>query len=83
MATSSEDELAAAEQAYRKARWTLLGHAVFMAACIALAIFLRRMFRLPPATLGVALIVALLVFGGDIMKFMRTRERIRRLYEDS
>ena len=66
-------------RAYRRALWTLVGHGVFVAACVAVAAVARRMFRLPPALLGIALIVALIVFGGDIMRFLRLRDQVRRL----
>ncbi|HVS52686.1 MAG TPA: hypothetical protein VHD62_10045 [Opitutaceae bacterium] len=71
-------DFAALEHAYRRARWTILGHALFLFACCVVVVLLRRAFRLPPALLGVVLIVALLVFGGDIMNFLRCRDRLRR-----
>jgi cytochrome c biogenesis protein CcdA len=78
----SESEFAAVVQAYRKARWTIVGHAVFVVVCCVGVVMLRRAFRLPSALLGVVFIVALIVFGGDIMKFFRCRDRLRRLTED-
>jgi hypothetical protein len=81
--TVAEDDVAVIQQAYRKARWTLLMHFIFVAACSIVAILLRRMFALPPALLGVAFIVALIVFGGDVMNFLRCRDRVRRLNEHS
>lgn len=74
--STSEQDI---RSAYRRALWTLVGHGIFVGACVALAALARRVFRLPPALLGVALIVALVVFGGDIMRFLRLRERVRRL----
>jgi hypothetical protein len=79
----TEDDIAAIQRAYRKARWTLLMHVIFVGACSIVAIALRRMFALPPALLGVAFIVALIVFGGDVMNFLRCRDRVRRLNEHS
>jgi hypothetical protein len=76
--SGSAENFAALERAYRQARWTIIGHALFLAGCCAAAIFLRRLFRLPPALLGVVLIVALVAFGGDIMKFLRRRDDLRR-----
>jgi cytochrome c biogenesis protein CcdA len=72
------EETAAIERAYNRAWWTIVGHAIFVAACCAGVILLRRLFRLPSALLGVVFIVALIVFGGDIMKFLRARDRLRR-----
>lgn len=79
--TAFGDELAEVERAYRKARWAMVGHVLFLAIVCGGAIFLRRIFKMPPALLGVAIIVALVVFGGDIMNFMRLRDRRRRLAE--
>jgi hypothetical protein len=77
----SSDSPAEIERAYRRARWTILGHTAFLAVCCLLAIVLRRFFKLPPAMLGVVLIVALLVFAGDIMRFFRCRDRLRSLQD--
>lgn len=66
---------------YRKSRRTIIGHAIFMAACIALVVLVRRVFGLPPQMLATVLIVALLVFGWDIMNFMRLRSRVAELRE--
>ena len=76
MAATDED-FAEVERAYRKARWTILGHVIFLAAVCLPAVFLRRLFKMPPALLGVAFIVALIVFGNDIMHFLRCRDRLR------
>lgn len=76
------DELAAAEASYRKALWTIIGHAVFFVACCVVAILARRLFKLPPALLTVAFFVALLLFGGDFWRFLATRRRVRKLRED-
>ena len=77
------ENLAEVERAYRKARWTMLGHVIFLGLCCGAAVMLRRVFKLPPALLGVVFIVALIVFGGDIMNFLRLRDRRRRLAESS
>ena len=76
-----DTELATAEAAYRKILRTILGHSVFFIICCVLAIVLRRMFKLPPALLTVAFIVALLLFGGDLIRFISCRSRVRRLRE--
>lgn len=67
--------------AYRKARFTLIGHGIFFVACCAVAVVARRMFKMPPALLTVVFAVALLLFGGDILRFIRTRRQLRRLQE--
>lgn len=79
---AEHDELAAILHAYRRARWTLIGHAIFLGLCFATAVAVRRIAGLPPALLGVAIIVALVLFGGDIMKFLRLRDRVRQLSGD-
>lgn len=75
----SDEEIAEIERGYRRAKWTLIFHGVFVAVVCVPAVLLRRFFQMPPALLGVVFIVALIVFGGDIMRFLRYRERIRRL----
>jgi isoprenylcysteine carboxyl methyltransferase (ICMT) family protein YpbQ len=72
-------ELEEAERAYRKLRFTMICHAAFFVVCCVTAVVVRRAMGLPPALLGVVIIVALVVFGGDIMKFLASRERVRRL----
>ena len=74
-----EPTFAEVDTAYRRARWVLIRHAVFLGACMVLALFLRRLFKLPPPLIGTAFIVALVVFGGDIMKFFRLRDRRQQL----
>ena len=74
-----EHELAEAERAYRKLRFTLICHLVFFALCCVLVAVLRRSMGLPPALLGMVIIVFLIAFGGDIFRFLTCRERIRRL----
>lgn len=76
-------ELAVVEAAYRKVLKTMLGHAVFFVVCCAIAILLRRMSRLPPALLTVPFFVALLLFGGDLIRFINCRSRLRRLREQN
>lgn len=72
-------DLATVEAAYRKTLWTILGHAAFFVGCCVVAIVLRKLFRLPPALLTVALLVALVLFGGDLVRFLSCRHRLRRL----
>ena len=73
------DEISRMEEAYRRSKWTIIGHTVFLVACCIGAFLLRRLFRLPPLFLFVVLVVALIVFGGDIMKFFYRRNEVRRL----
>jgi hypothetical protein len=77
------EDLVTLEAAYRKLRWTMLGHGVFFVVCCTVAIVARRMFKMPPALLTVAFIVALLLFGGDVWRFLSFRRRVRRAREQS
>jgi hypothetical protein len=76
-----QTDLATAEAAYRRILRTMFGHTIFFVVCCAVAILLRRMFKLPPALLTVAFFVALLLFGGDVIRFFNCRNRLRRLRE--
>jgi hypothetical protein len=85
MAQSREEamaELARLEAAYRKSRWTIIGHGIFLFLCCLVAIVVRRMAGLPPALLTGVFIVALLLFGGDFFRFVNTRRRLQRLREE-
>ncbi len=73
------DDLAAAEAAYRKSLFTIIGHAVFFVVCCAVAVIARRMFKMPPALLTVVFFVALLLFGGDLLRFLSCRRRLAAL----
>ena len=77
------DDRATVEAAYRKALWTIIGHGVFFAVCCTVAIIARRMFKMPPALLTVVFFVALLLFGGDLWRFVSCRRRLRRLQEEN
>lgn len=74
-------DLATLEVAYRKSRFTIICHAAFFIGCCVLAVFARRMTKMPPALLTVVFVVALLLFGGDILRFFSYRRRLRRLRE--
>jgi hypothetical protein len=76
---SASNELAAAEAAYRKSLFTIIGHSVFFVGCCALAVIARRMLKMPPALLTVVFFVALLLFGGDLLRFLSCRRRLARL----
>jgi hypothetical protein len=75
------EDLPAAEAAYRKALFTIIGHGVFFVLCCTVAIVARRMIKMPPALLTVAFLVALVLFGGDVVRFFSCRRRLRRLRE--
>lgn len=76
---STADDLPTAEIAYRKALFTIIGHGIFFVACCTLAVIARRMFKMPPALLTVVFAVALLLFGGDLLRFVSTKRRLARL----
>jgi len=80
-AAAGTEDLATVEAAYRKILRTIIGHSVFFVVCCVVAIVLRKMFRMPPALLTVAFFVALLLFGGDLIRFLNCRSRLRRLRE--
>jgi uncharacterized membrane protein YoaK (UPF0700 family) len=75
---STAPDLEELERAYRSARFKVILHLLFVTGCSIVALILRRFFRLPPLMLGVVLIVALIVFFGDIMKFLRLRNELQR-----
>jgi hypothetical protein len=74
---SREEERLEAVKAYRRALWKLAAHALFVGSCVVFAVVIRRTFKLPSAMLGLALIAALILFSGDIMRFLRARERLK------
>jgi len=78
---NTANDLVKAEADYRKARFTIIGHGIFFVACCTLAVIARRMFKLPPALLTVVFVVALLLFGGDLLRFLSTKRRLGRLRE--
>lgn len=72
------ENFATLHAAYRKSLFTIIGHGVFFAVCCAVAIIARRMFNLPPTLLTVVFAVALVLFGGDLIRFFRHRRRLQR-----
>ncbi len=78
---NTANDLVTAEADYRKARFTIIGHGIFFVACCTLAVIARRMFKMPPALLTVVFVVALLLFGGDLLRFLSTKRRLGRLRE--
>jgi hypothetical protein len=81
--TKPSEDLATLEIKYRKSLWTIIGHAVFFVACCAVALIARRMFKMPPALLTMVFLVALVLFGGDIWRFLSYRRRLRRAREEN
>lgn len=76
---AADDDLEQTLHAYRKSRFTIICHSIFLGLCIAATVIVRRMIGLPPQVLATVLIVALVVFGKDIMTFFRLRSEIARL----
>lgn len=76
---AATQDLVELERAFRAARFKVITHLVFVVVCCGAALVLRRFFRLPPLMLGIVVIVALVVFAGDIMKFLRLRDLRRQL----
>jgi len=77
------DDPAAIAAAYRKARFSMICNGVFFFVCCAVAVIVRKMIGMPPALLTVVFAVALVLFGGDILRFLSLRRRYRRLLEQS
>jgi hypothetical protein len=75
-------DLATLEAAYRKSRFTIIGHGIFFFLCCVIAIIARRMLKMPPVLLTMVFIVALLLFGGDILRFLAYRRRLRQLRQN-
>ncbi|MSU65442.1 MAG: hypothetical protein EXS38_04910 [Opitutus sp.] len=79
---ATEEEIAQMEQAYRRAKFVIIGQACFLAAGCFLAILIRRNLKLAPIFLFSALVAALLLFGKDIFKLFYCRNELRRLRGD-
>jgi hypothetical protein len=75
----TDEEIAAAEAAYRRATFKLLFHLGFVVVCCLVAAGVRGAFGLPPAFLSAVLIVALLLFSPEIFRFMVLRNNVQRL----
>lgn len=75
----ASDELEPTLLAYRKSRFTIICHAIFLGLCVAATAVARRMMGLPPQVLATVIIVALVVFGKDIMTFFHLRSKLARL----
>ena len=80
---SVDAELEQTLRAYRKSRFTIICHVVFLGLCIAATVVARRFMGMPPQLLTTVIIVALLVFGKDIMTFFRLRSEVARLRDQA
>lgn len=67
------------EKAQRRAKRTLIGHAIFVGACIIVALMLRRFLRFPPQLAWTVFVVPLIVFSGDIARWYWRRHQLNRL----
>ena len=76
---STADDLEQTFHAYRKSRFTIICHAIFIGLCAIVTVVGRRLLGLPTQVLVMVLIVALVVFGRDIMKFFALRSKLARL----
>lgn len=75
---AAPETFATLHAAYRKSLFTIIGHGIFFVVCCAVAVIARRMFKMPPALLTVVFAVALVLFGGDLFRFLRHRRRLQR-----
>jgi len=73
------DDPAAIVSAYRRSRFILICNGVFFFVCCAVAVIVRKMVGMPPALLTVVFAVALVLFGGDILRFLALRRQYRKL----
>ena len=83
MSSADEQEFELTLHAYRKSRFTIICHAIFMGLCIAAVIAGRRMMGLPPQIIATVIIVALILFGKDIMTFLALRSKVAKLRAQS
>lgn len=75
------EDPAALVTAYRKSRFTMICNGAFFIGCCVVAVVVRKMIGMPPALLTVVFAVALVLFGGDILRFLALRRRYRQLLE--
>src|SRR3954462_15206501 len=67
------------EKAQRRAKCTLIGHAIFVFLCCFAALMLRKLLRLPPQLAWTVFAVPLVVFSGDIARWMWRTRQLNRL----
>ena len=66
-------------RAYRKSRFTIICHGIFLFLCVIATVVARRAMGLPPQVIATVIIVALILFGKDIMIFFRLRSEVAKL----
>jgi hypothetical protein len=76
---SVREEITQMEAAYRRAKFTIICHVLFLGLVCGAGVLIRRAMGLPPLFLAGVLIISLVVFGGDIMKLFYCRNELRRL----
>ena len=69
------------EKAQRRAKRILIGHAIFVGLCLFAALILRRALRYPPQIAWTVFVVPMLVFSGDIGRWMWRSYRLNQLRE--
>ena len=74
---TAKEEFAALHAAYRKALFTIISHGIFFVVCCTVAVLARKMLKMPPSLLTVVFAVALVLFGGDLFRFLRHRRRLQ------
>jgi hypothetical protein len=67
------------EKAQRRAKRTLIGHAIFVFLCLIAALILRKLLRYPPQLAWTVFAVPLVVFSGDIARFLWRSHNLNRL----
>lgn len=72
-------EISRLEAAYRRAKFTVILHVTFLGIVCFIGVLVRRAVGLPPIFLFTVFIVALVLFGGDIMKLFYCRNELQRL----
>jgi ABC-type uncharacterized transport system involved in gliding motility auxiliary subunit len=67
------------EKSQRQAQRTLVWHGVFVVVCYAVALLLRRFFRLPPQLAVTVVVVPFAVFSSDIVRWFWRSFQLNRL----
>jgi hypothetical protein len=67
------------EKAQRRAKVILIGHAIFVGLCCIAALMLRKLLRFPPQLAWTVFAVPLIVFSGDIARWMWRSHQLNRL----
>lgn len=67
------------EKAQRRAKRTLIGHAIFVFVGCVVALILRKLLRYPPTLAWTVFAAPLLVFSGDIGRWIWRSHKLNRL----